>query len=311
MDPKSWRDSKDPRAILSYLTDGTETWRKHHRVTERTLRLLTCAWCRQVWHLLVDDHSRNAVEVTERFADGLATADEFDEAHASVRDVDAGYHTFPWLAFYLTENRPQYALDSRREVIALTREAGVAPTTQADVIRDVFGSPFGQVSRVTGPSPLLTGVPGWLIPDHLINPLTVSLAESVYQERLPTGFLDPVKLSVLADCLTDQGIQERVRCHVCRGVGEVGQPNGKRFPDGSEQMTVDKCWHCWGEKVEPNPVLYHIRKRQCWSCQGKGNHLGAVSDRDNRTCETCWGTGSLGDKHVRGCWVIDLLTGRE
>lgn len=46
----------------------------------RTMHLYAC-WCvRQVWHLLTDERSRNAVEVAERYAAGNATDDELDAA---------------------------------------------------------------------------------------------------------------------------------------------------------------------------------------------------------------------------------------
>ena len=43
-----------------------------------TQRRLACAFVRQpeVWKLLTDERSRNAVEVTEKFCDGQATSDE-------------------------------------------------------------------------------------------------------------------------------------------------------------------------------------------------------------------------------------------
>jgi hypothetical protein len=57
----------------------------------KTLRLFAC-WCvRQVWHLLTDERSRNAVEVAERYASGEAMSAELDAARdaawAAARDA--------------------------------------------------------------------------------------------------------------------------------------------------------------------------------------------------------------------------------
>src|SRR6516165_952385 len=49
--------------------------RHGQRMGSRKLRLLGCACCRRVWHLL-SEVGRKAAEVTERYADGLATAKE-------------------------------------------------------------------------------------------------------------------------------------------------------------------------------------------------------------------------------------------
>jgi hypothetical protein len=64
--------------------------------SDRALKLFAC-WCaRQVWHLLTDERSRHAVEVSEKFAVGDATAEEMAAARDAARDAayaasDAAY----------------------------------------------------------------------------------------------------------------------------------------------------------------------------------------------------------------------------
>ncbi len=70
-------------------------------MTDRNARLFAC-WCvRQVWHLLTDERSRNAVEVAERYANGEATEGELDAARATAWDdarADAFYADAAWSA---------------------------------------------------------------------------------------------------------------------------------------------------------------------------------------------------------------------
>jgi hypothetical protein len=54
---------------------------------DKTLRLFACRCVRQVWHLLADQRSKNAVEVAERFANGKATSKELAAAWAAARDA--------------------------------------------------------------------------------------------------------------------------------------------------------------------------------------------------------------------------------
>ena len=55
--------------------------------SDRKRRLLACACARGVWHLLGNVRCRQAVEVAERFADGLASAQELTAARAVVQDI--------------------------------------------------------------------------------------------------------------------------------------------------------------------------------------------------------------------------------
>src|SRR5262249_4875085 len=68
--------------------------------TERKNRLLEIACLRYLfWYLLTDERTRAALEVAERYADGVASPDEYRAAGAAAlaayRDVRARYYEDP------------------------------------------------------------------------------------------------------------------------------------------------------------------------------------------------------------------------
>jgi hypothetical protein len=72
---------------------------------------------REIWHLLEDDRSRNAVEVAERFADGKATEEEL----AFARDI-------AWNAAFAEENDARAAWAGRAAKAAAREPAGQSAT---------------------------------------------------------------------------------------------------------------------------------------------------------------------------------------
>ena len=54
---------------------------------DREIRLFTVDCARQVQHLMTDPRSLAALDVAERFANGLATSEELDAAWAAARDA--------------------------------------------------------------------------------------------------------------------------------------------------------------------------------------------------------------------------------
>src|SRR5262249_993353 len=88
MNESDWNSCDDPQ-LLSFVRDSGKG-------SERKLRLYACACVRRIWSWLADERTRGAVEVAERFADGVATDQQRRAsevaAHAARLDADAAYN---------------------------------------------------------------------------------------------------------------------------------------------------------------------------------------------------------------------------
>ncbi len=56
--------------------------------------LFSIACCRRIWHMLAEEPSRKAVEVAERWVDGLATRQEVTQAHTEAFDTSLNYERY-------------------------------------------------------------------------------------------------------------------------------------------------------------------------------------------------------------------------
>jgi hypothetical protein len=182
------------------------TWLRG-RASNRKLRLYACGCCRRFWGLLRDERSRGAVEVAERYADGLAGYAKLQGAQRRARAVWqelAGDH---WGAAWGTPE--MWAMRTAAQAAAAAgREAwraawGVADEHQGghpDTLREVFGNPFC-------PVPL---APAWLAWE---GGTVVKLAQSIYDERA----FD--RLPILTDALEEAGCDNADLLGHLRGPG--------------------------------------------------------------------------------------------
>src|SRR5687768_4071955 len=80
MTEAEWLNGADPTPLLEFLRG---------KVSDRKLRLFAVACCRRIWHLIPEE-GHLAVEVVERFTEGLGTDEERSEARKTAQQVAQG-----------------------------------------------------------------------------------------------------------------------------------------------------------------------------------------------------------------------------
>src|SRR5262245_6622041 len=150
MTKAEWLTCKAPKRMFDQLPQD---------LSERKLRLFACACCRSLWPILTNEKCRQAVEVGERFADGLATEEERalaqDEAdqqfrHLEGRERDLAQVASSWAVVTPrtdaeSEIGPRFAAimcSYHARSVRGSRVHGV----QASHLRCIFGYPFRRVS---------------------------------------------------------------------------------------------------------------------------------------------------------------------
>src|SRR4051812_7423335 len=78
MTESDWLNATDPQAMLLFLQDSG-------KASQRKLRLFAAACCRRIWHLLPNECSRYAVELSERYADERFSEEELDLASGAAQ----------------------------------------------------------------------------------------------------------------------------------------------------------------------------------------------------------------------------------
>jgi hypothetical protein len=221
----AWRDWTDPNQILNFIHRSAWASRlfvllgsRKAAVRQRKYRLCICACCRtKQAHL-----SESAVEVAERYADGLATKRELRAARNRLTAAAYGLTgTESWwqtiqqelsastweIATWLLTAASAHELAITDEILRGAVEMlwnpnpPHGPDVRCTLVRDLFGNPFHR-------SPL---APSWLTwHDGLI----VSMARQIYESR---NFTD---MPILADALEEAGCTNAGILNHCRQPGE-------------------------------------------------------------------------------------------
>lgn len=292
MDEKLWSVCTDPVRMLDWLTSQPGDSAPHHDpvrpvISARKFRLFAVACCRDVWGL-IHEEGRSQIRFAELAADEVT--------------VDPAYTLGDqWKRQYLERGQRRRKLFTGPGWNTLIGSAADAARLTAQAVRgnvagfhrlnradeDDMGAFRECASRQADLLRDLIGNPfnpltwsredeNWVYENHLgINPAwktldVVSLATVIYAERKWD------ELSVLADALEDAGCSE---------------------PRILEHLRGTICPHCKDADFRTGdyggPLQGGDRMRQ---------HLMSQC--------VCKGTRRVLGVHVRGCWVLDLITGR-
>jgi hypothetical protein len=209
MTEAEWQSKRATPQGLVLDLQGTSATRT--KVGRRKLRLFACGCCRLVWPHIKDSHLINAVEVAERFADGVATAKDLQTARNFADSVtlrtysedvsSAQADTLVALVIATTETKPHSAAfmvtTYPLPLAGYCGEKKKANALICDTLRDIFGNPFRAVPVD----------PTWL------TSTVVALARQMYESR------DFSAMPILADALQDAGCENATILDHCRGVG--------------------------------------------------------------------------------------------
>jgi hypothetical protein len=244
------------------------------KATDRKLRLIACACCRRIWRLLTDPAAGAAVEVSEQFADGFAAYEQLSKAYKAIKVVVDRLQLANRQATSLAASHAgSVAVSSHRAARCAARLNRMQRAAQ------------WAVAAVT-----TAGVP--TVAAEMRGPYTPEDGERMLREAR-----SPEYAGLQARCWE---AENRAQCQIVRCViGNYFRP-----------VTFDPAWltttaialahSAYDERLLPGGELDPVR-------------LGLLADAmeeagaDGEVLNHLRGPGP----HVRGCHVIDALTGRS
>ena len=257
MTEAEWLECDDPDKLLR---------RARFRSYRRKSRLFAVACCRLIWDSLVDERSRKAVDLAERYADGGVTEEELriasvaaNEAHEEIfNTLGKTGACIEWAAAFAADPNPLHGAKNASWAAATPRTCEVRKSRKSDC--DEIRQFPCSISKRSGPLTLILGK--WKV--VRLNAITAIPAEKPVQAALIRCIFGNPFRPVTFDpaCLT---------------------PNAKTL---ARAIYDDRAF-------EGMPVLADVLEEA-----GCGNQ---------DIVDHCRGPGP----HVRGCWVVDLVLGKE
>jgi hypothetical protein len=266
-----WQTCTDPGKMLAYLSG---------KASERKLRLFACACCRRIWNLLHEEGSRQAVETAERFADGLASADELAQAKVRAKKVT-------WSAIQRAHSEwtaPRVTDMARAAWVAVWVACAAEETSEANVWNNWSTTAPYEVSHGQSLAERTAQVTSW--------------AKTVAEEQGIWAAFAKLK----AEPAEEQSWQgpdeeEACQCIILRDIfGHVEYP-----------QAIQALWRRWQDSTVMKMADVIHQHRRFEDLPILADALEEAGCDHQAVLEHCRTPGP----HMRGCWVLDAILERN
>jgi hypothetical protein len=305
MTEQEWLTAADPTSMLEFLAG---------KASDRKLRLCACACVRLVWHLLADEASRRAVDVAERYAEGLADDAERGQAAEAAGAVLARAKETAQASrqAMVAARRASYGVEGPAKVDARAawanaaarwREAQALECT-AQAAHDLLRRRTEKEQRWAELHPGQSDFPQEerTVPLHAMGQAEMALRHTVEAEAVRTNWeaagLTPLSWGILEDRWeTTLAGWNRERCVLLRCI----------FGNPFRPATLDDSWLRWNGGIVVQIAESINDERSFGSLPVLADALEEAGCHEADILSHCRHEGP----HALGCWVVDLLRGKK
>jgi hypothetical protein len=225
--------------------------------SDRKRRLFGCACCRRTWHLLKDERGRLALDIIERYSDGLANEKELAQAVELAKQVHEE-----------TAGSAHEAAEKREDFVMVEQLSDEAEATDAIVS---VAKMYIEAAAIATRCALM---PGYAQFSHHGHSEPQAVVENVYH-------WEHEQQSIL--------------------LRDIFGPLHFR------SIFVDPAWLIWNDGIIPRLAQLIYDDRRFEDTPILADALLDAGCHDETLLAHC----RTGGPHVRGCWVLDLILGKE
>jgi len=287
MTEREWLNCADPLAMMAFLRKGRPAFRTRWlgwitrpmvQVSERKWRLFYCACCARIAHLLPADEARRLITVAELYADGRASEEELQTGvNASMAACDAARHQ--WDRSFVAADDDEVSLIGW-ELGLLEGRSGVGSAHHAVLAISRFHRE-GESSRSLA----------------LQCAARASAFASAYALRMRRCSSPSPPPHEAPDWLSENAAETARQAELLREV--IGNP--------FLRTVVDAAWLDWNGGTVRRLAQGIYEEKRWKEMLILADALEDAGCADDAFLSHCRGPG----QHVRGCWALDRLLGKE